>query len=171
MEKHFNWFIINIGLIISGLLTAISGLLIQLEYHIGNHGNIAIDDYVFGISYNGWSGFHKISILMFLLLMIFHISLHWKWYKVVIMKWLIAKNIQGLTLSVVFILVATSGLISWVIDLLKGDVLLRKAFIEIHDKLGIILIIYLILHVVKKLKWFFTTLDKLKKTRRTIYRT
>jgi hypothetical protein len=161
MGKHFYSFIINLGLFISGLLAVFSGLLIQVEYHMGNHGNIAINDHVFGISYYGWSDIHKISIVILSLLVIFHISLHWKWYKVVIKNRFVAKNMQVLTLSVVFILVAITGLIPWFIALLNGDVMLRKAFIETHDKLAIILSVYLILHVIKRLKWFFNTFEKM----------
>jgi hypothetical protein len=160
MEKYFNSFIINLGLLISGLTSVFSGLLIQVEYHMGNHGNIAINDYVFGISYYGWSNIHKISIIILSLLMIFHISLNRKWYKVVIKKRLIAKNIQAMTLSVVFIFVAITGFIPWFIDLMNGEVMLRKAFIEIHDKLAIILSIYLIIHIIKRLKWFLLPFRK-----------
>jgi hypothetical protein len=166
MGKRFISFIINLellisGLLISGLLTVFSGLLIQVEYHIGNHGNIATNDYVFGISYYGWSDIHKISIVIFSLLIFSHIFLHRKWYKVVIKKKHVAKNIQVFTLSIIFILVAITGLIPWFFDLMNGDVMLRKAFIEIHDKLAIILSVYLILHVIKRLKWFFTTFEKM----------
>ena len=122
---------------------------------MGNHGNIAINKQVFGINYYGWSDIHKICIVILSFLMIFHIFLHWKWYNVVIKKKLIAKNIQVLTLSVIFILVAITGLIPWIIDLMIGDSMLRKTFIEIHDKLAIILSVYLILHVIKRLKCFF----------------
>jgi hypothetical protein len=86
--------------------------------------------------------------------------LHWKWYKTVIKKRLVAKNIQVLTLSMLFVLVAITGFIPWFIDLLKGDEILRKAFIEIHDKFAIILSVYLILHVIKRLKWFLLPLRK-----------
>jgi len=160
MKKHLNSFIINLGLLISGLLTVFSGLLIQVEYHMGNHENIVINDQVFGISYYGWSDIHKISIVMLSLLIIYHISQHWKWYKVVIKKKHVAKNIQVLTLSVIFILVAITGLIPWFIHLINGDAMLQKAFIEIHDKIAIILFVFLILHVAKKLNWFMKTLKK-----------
>ncbi len=163
-ESIFYSLFINSGLLILGLLTVFSGLLIQVEYHIGHHGKIALNNHVLGISYNGWSDIHKISIIILSILMIFHISLHWKWYKVVIRKKLVAKNRQVLTLSVVFILVAITGLIPWFIDLMKGDLMLRKTFIEIHDKLAIILSVYLILHVIKRLKWFITTFNKLVST-------
>lgn len=125
-----------------------------------NHGNIAINNYVFGINYHGWSAVHNISIVILSLLMIFHVNRHWKWYKVVITKKLITKNRQLLMLSLLFILVAITGLTPWFIDLLKGDKMLRKIFIEIHDKLAIILSVYLILPIIKKVKWFLLPLKK-----------
>ncbi|HBX52605.1 MAG: hypothetical protein A2W98_14535 [Bacteroidetes bacterium GWF2_33_38] len=161
MGKNINWFIINLGLFILGIATVFSGMLIQVKYHMGNHGNIALNDYVFGINYQGWSAIHKISIVALSLLMIYHVYQHWKWYKVVITKKLIIKNQQVLILSLLFVLVAITGLIPWFIDLLNGDEMLRKGFIEIHDKLAIILSIYLILHIIKRLKWFFTTFQKM----------
>lgn len=136
-------------------------MLIQVKYHIGNHGNIAINDFVFGINYNGWSVVHKISIVVLSLLMIYHIYQHWKWYRVVITKRLFAKNQQVLIFSLLFFLVAITGLTPWFIDLIKSDELQRKTFIEIHDKIAIILTIYLVLHIIKRLKWYITTFAKI----------
>jgi hypothetical protein len=161
MEKNINRFIINLVLSIFGITTVFSGILIQVKYHMGNHGNIAINDYAFGINYHGWSAIHKISIVALSLLMIYHVYHHRKWYKVVITKKLITKNQQVLILSLLFVLVAITGLIPWFIDLLKGDEILRKVFIEIHDKLAIILSVYLILHIIRRLKWFLTTFGKM----------
>jgi hypothetical protein len=147
----------NAGLFIAGLLTVFSGLLIQVEYHMGNRGDIAVNDLVFGLDYNGWSDIHKISIVALSVLMIFHFTRHWKWYRVVIRKRLFAKNRQVLTLSVVFVLVALTGFIPWLADLMTGDEMLRKTFIEIHDKLAILLSVYMVLHVGKRLSaknWF-----------------
>lgn len=159
MEKLFKGFATNLGLLISGFLTVFSGLLIQVEYHMGNHGNIDINKLVLGISYYGWSNIHKLTIVILSLLVIFHIYLHWKWFKGVISKKLLAKNKQVLTLSFIFIVVAITGFIPWIIDLMKGDVMLRKIFIEIHDKLAIILSVYLILHVINRLKWFLKAFE------------
>lgn len=163
MEKNINRFIINLGLVLFGITTIFSGMLIQVKYHMGNHGNIAINDFVTGINYAGWSVIHKISIVALSLLMICHVYLHWKWYKAVITKKLISKNQQVLILSFLFVLVAITGLIPWFISLLKGDEMQRKIFIEIHDKIALILAGYLILHIIKRLRWFFTNFEKMKK--------
>lgn len=166
MKKDINKLVINLGLFISGIATLFSGMLIQIEFHMGNHGNIAINDIVFGLDYLCWSAIHKISIVTLSLLMIYHLCHHWKWYKVVITRRLIKKNQQVLILSLLFVLVAITGVTPWFIDLLQGDELQRKVFIEIHDKLALILSVYLILHVVKRLKWFFTTFAPLLKINR-----
>ena len=160
MGNYINRYIINLGLFIFGLTSMFSGILIQVKYHMGNHGNIAINDYVFGVNYHNWSVIHKISIVVFSLLMIYHVYQHWKWYKIAITKKLISKNQQVLILSLLFVLVAITGLTPWFIDLLNGDEMIRKVFIELHDKLAIILSVYLILHIIKRLKWFFTIFEK-----------
>jgi hypothetical protein len=164
MEKPIHHFTMNLGLLISGITTAFSGLLIQIKYHMGHHGNIAVNDFVLGINYKNWSDFHKISIVILSVLMIYHIYKHWKWYKIVVLKKLLAKNRQVILLSVLFVLVAMTGFIPWFIDLLKGDEMLRKMFIEIHDKLAIILAVYLILHIIKRWNWFLTTFEKISNT-------
>lgn len=171
MRNNINLFIVNIGLLIFGIASAFSGMLIQVKYHMGNHGNITIDDFMFRINYHGWTIIHKVLIVVLSLLMIYHIWQHWKWYKVVFTKRLFAKNQQVLIFSILFVVVAITGLTPWFIDLLKGDEILRKTFIEIHDKLTIIWIIYLILHILKRLKWFFTTFEKIQKKHSTQPRT
>jgi len=155
MKKDVNKFVINLGLLIFGIATVFSGMLIQVKYHMGNHGAIPTNEIVLGIGYHSWSLIHKVSIVALSLLMICHVYFHWKWYKIVITKKLISKNQQVLVLSLLFLIVAVTGLTPWFIDLLNGNEMQRKIFIEIHDKITLILMIYLILHVAKRLKWFF----------------
>ena len=118
---------------------------------------------VFGLEYSNWSSFHKFSIVLLFILVVFHISLHWKWYKTVFAKRLLNKNRQVITLSIIFLLVAITGFIPWIIDLIYVNDLNRKAFIEVHDKIAIILSIYFILHIIKRLKWFVTAIEKMNK--------
>lgn len=165
--NDINRFLVNLGLFIGGFASAFSGILIQVVYHIGNHGNIAINDSVFNINYYGWTVVHKISIVVLSLLMIHHIYQHRRWYKTVIVKKLFKKNQQVLIFSLLFVLVAITGLTPWFIDLLNGDEMQRKVFIEIHDKMALILTIYFILHILKRFKWYFTTFEKIKNKNRS----
>ncbi len=149
---------INLGLIASGLLTIFSGLLIQIQFHIGKNLNSS----VLSFNYSKWVSVHKISIILLSVLMIYHISLHWKWYKTIVTKKLLKKNVQVMTLTFIFLLTAITGFIPWIIYLLKGSEIIRKAFIETHDKLAIILSIYFILHIIKRLKWFTKAFERMR---------
>jgi hypothetical protein len=162
-------FITNLGLLLSGLVTAFSGLLIQINYHMGDHEGIIAEKTVLGINYDGWSGIHKISIIYISFFMVFHIILHWKWYKIIIRKNLITKNRQVIILSILFITAAITGYIPWFISITGGEAATRELFIEIHDKLVLILIVYLILHISKRFKWFITTFDKLRNKAHTLH--
>lgn len=155
--------IVNLGLLISVIFTIFSGLLIQIEYHMGNHTHKLIDKSVIGLDYSDWSSFHKFAIVMLTVFVAIHFSLHWKWYKTVFTKRLLNKNRQVITLSIIFLFVAVTGFVPWIIDLADGNDLNRKAFIEIHDKIAIILSIYFILHIIKRFKWFVSTIEKMNK--------
>jgi hypothetical protein len=175
-------FLINNLLLLSGIVMIVSGLTLQLGYHMGSseqhHGkgheiNTESMNYlqergfdtqkkVWGFNYHSWTTIHKLVIVLFTALMIYHFYFHWKWYKGVIKKHLIGKNIQVMTLTILFILVALSGLIPWFIDLSGNKSVWRFILIEIHDKLTLVLIIYLILHLIKRSRWFKGTYSKLK---------
>ncbi|HBS87559.1 MAG: hypothetical protein A2W91_00165 [Bacteroidetes bacterium GWF2_38_335] len=148
-------FAINLGLLLTGLIMVFSGLIIQFSYHMGNHGEIKFNHPALGFTYYEWSDLHKIMIVMVSSFMIFHIKQHWKWYKIVIRKNLIAKNRQVIILSVLFILVALTGYIPWFVHLSNESEIFRKTVIEIHDKLALILTVYLVLHLIKRIGWFF----------------
>ncbi len=188
-KKTLNKFIINNLLLLSCILTVISGLTLQLGYHAGepggHHGHenevrsqpenyeherpmqyeqergIDTTKTIWGLRYSDWATLHRYTNVFFSLLMIYHIYTHWKWYKEVVVKHLIGKNIQITALSILFLLVALTGFIPWLIDLSGSTGDLRILFIELHDKLALILIIYFILHIIKKTKWYMKAYKKL----------
>jgi len=162
MKNSNKRLLINSGALLTGITTVFSGFLIQFGYHVGEHGTIATNKMILNIDYEGWTDIHKISILLLSVFMIFHIIQHWTWYKTIIKKNLITKNKQVFILTTLFILVAITGYIPWIIDLSGNDQTTRKIFLEIHDKLTIILFIFLILHLTKRLKWFISTLRRIK---------
>jgi ferredoxin len=178
MVKAVNWFIANNLLLISGLVTVISGMVLQIGFHMGGpevhksaHSQSAkyeqvreldTDKLIWGFNYFNWSSLHKYFIVFFSLIMIYHFYAHWKWYKTIISKKLIGRNFQVISLSVIFVLVAVTGIVPWFIDLSGGNSMLRMLFIEIHDKLTLLLIIYMVLHIIKRIKWFSVTYEKIK---------
>lgn len=173
-NKIFYRFLINNLLLFFSIMTTLSGLVLQAGFHMGglhgSHGEIhdipsrsanyeqirEIDPYkiVWGFNYSDWSSIHKFSIVFFSLFMIYHFYIHWKWYTTVVSGRLIIRNLQVMTLSVLFLLVAITGFSSWLIDLSGNKSILRLVLIEVHDKLTLILIIYFVLHIVKRNKWY-----------------
>jgi hypothetical protein len=171
--KTLTAFVINNVLLLTGLIMIVSGLTLQLGFHVGGgrqyEGNRhainqqqsyeqarEIDELknVCGFTYHEWSTIHKVAIVLFSLFMIYHFYTHWRWYKTVIAKQLIRKNLQVIILTVLFILVALTGLIPWLIDLSGAKSTLRFVLIEMHDKLTLALIIFLVLHFIKRSKWY-----------------
>jgi hypothetical protein len=159
-------FIVNIGLLISGLAMSHSGFVIQLKYHMGHNSGVESDNSVFEIGYNNWTNIHKTSVIIISILMTYHFLMHWKWYKTVINKKLASGNKLQMILSIVFILAAITGYIPWIIHLSGGSDISRKFLIEVHDKITLLLFVLLTIHTTNRLKWFVTTLDKLKNEHR-----
>lgn len=177
-EKSVRIFLINNLLLLSGVITIISGLVLQLGFHIhaarqhqdagfrgAGYGQIREFDQiqsVWGINYSGWSAIHKISVVCFVMLMIYHIYKHLKWYRGIISRNLWGKNVQLMILSGIFLFTSLTGIIPWMIDLLGNTNVYRFVFVEIHDKLALLLVVFLILHVIKRRNWFETAYSKIK---------
>ncbi len=176
-----NNFLVNNLLLLCGLVTIFSGMVLQIGFHMGHDrtqaGSYGIQQQsiqyeqmrqidtnkiVCGFNYTSWSDIHKVVIVCFSMMLIYHTYIHWKWYKGVITKNLINKNSQVIILTTLFLLVAATGFIPWFIDLSGGTSDSRMLFIEIHDKLTFVLIVFLVLHFVKRAKWYTSTYLKLK---------
>jgi len=186
VEKHrqhiLNSFIVNNLLLLISLAMIVSGLVMQLGFHVGEQGQHQGNEQVvqsrtlsyeqmrgidplgtvWGISYTNWSIIHKYAIVAFSILIIYHTYAHWSWYKRVISKQLFGKNRLVITLSLLFLLVAVTGFIPWIIDLLGSKSILRLILIELHDKLALVLVVCLILHLIKRNRWFVATYAKLR---------
>jgi len=148
---------VNFGLLFSGLVLVFSGLLIQIYYHIRDL-DCAIA--ILEVNHKGWSLVHKISSIIFSIFILYHIIVVQKWYKVMIKKKLYSKHIQVITFSVICVIVSLTGFIPWGINLIKDGSNIRIVFIEIHDKIALLFLVYLLLHVFQRLKWFITCFDK-----------
>ncbi|MFA6873199.1 MAG: DUF4405 domain-containing protein, partial [Bacteroidaceae bacterium] len=146
-------FLINHFLLFTGCVMIVSGLTLQLGFHVGGPEGHQLNRQV----EEHWSDIHKFAAVLFSLLMVYHIYTHRKWYKVVISKQLFGKNKQVIILSVLFLLVAISGFLPWFIHLSGGINVLRFILIEIHDKIALLLILFLALHLMKRYKWFTAT--------------
>lgn len=167
MNKLKLTFVINLGLLVFGLVMSFSGFVVQFGFHMGHNSAIITDNSALGLGYNNWTNIHKISIIIISFLATCHFILHWKWYKMILIKKLAGKNKQQIILSIVFILVAVTGYIPWILDLSAGSEILRKSLIEIHDKLALLLFVLLAIHMTNRLKWYITSFNRLNKKHST----
>ena len=104
----------------------------------------------------GWEAAHQIWALLFLTLMVVHIYLHWNWFKTVIGKFRL-RNSKLLALTVVvFTLMVISGF-SMFFHLVPREFEMG----EIHFRLGIVLMILILIHIVQRFKWIISITRKM----------
>lgn len=145
-------FLINSISLLSGLLTTISGFVLQLCYHL--RASLS----VWGLERGQWSELHRWAGAVFVLSAMCHVWIHRRWYGAVLGRrllkpgsQLLRRNSQLLTLSLLMGVSSALGLLGWLFEgAISGAPKARFAMIEIHDKLAIILTIYLILHFYKR---------------------
>jgi ferredoxin len=147
-EKLTRGFFVNLGLLFFALAVSISGFVIQIRYHMAHNME---NEAVIGPAYYNWTFIHKVSIIFFSVLVIYHFFRHRKWYKMIIVKKLVSGNKLQIVLTIVFILAAVTGYIPWIINLTGGSDAARKLIIEIHDKITILLFVCLIMHLSRRL--------------------
>jgi hypothetical protein len=151
----------NLGLLLVGAAMAFTGLLIQFKYHMGHHGKSDANAVVLGLDHPGWSNAHRIAIVAVSVLAILHIALHWTWYGTVLRKRLFSKNLLSVTLTIVFGLAAITGYVPWLAGLAGASATIRRGFVEVHDKLALVLFACLLVHVAKRATWFVHAFKKL----------
>lgn len=139
-----------------------SGLLMQAVYHMGrNPENISC----MGLDKTAWSATHKITSMVCLILVVYHLYLNWQWLKKAISnkRSKNGKRIKkySLWLSFIFVLATFTSLLSWLIIEDKNE---ARHIIEIHDKLGIVLFVMLIIHFIRHYRWFKNLFIKENKT-------
>lgn len=96
--------------------------------------------------------FHIYSGLFWILLMIFHIVHNWSWFRKITTVKHILNNKLTTLITVVFILLAVSGILLWIG--IKPDKLFSVK--EIHDVSGKLLFALIIIHVIQRFKWYIT---------------
>jgi len=64
------------------------------------------------------------------------------------------KNKLVILLSAIFISTCLTGFIPWLLPSGEDTEITRRGLLEIHDKMGIVLIVLLVLHVSKRFNWF-----------------
>lgn len=122
------------------------------------HGGYAYVLETFGIDGYQWLWIHRISALAIIPIILVHLILHLHWLKMLVKLRFYGKNSgMNLTLLVVFLLSAITALLAWFVF---KDSPVAEILREVHNKLGLLLIFFFILHLSNYFKWFITMTGK-----------
>jgi len=102
-------------------------------------------------------GIHEISGIIWLVLMFLHTIQHWNWYKKLFsLKHIMQNKLLTGTLALFVLLVLTSiGM--WTEIIPRGLIDLK----EIHGLIGQVLVGFILIHIIQRLKWYVTVTKKL----------
>lgn len=102
-------------------------------------------------------GNHEIYGIIWLFLMAFHTWQHWNWYNLLFSRRHIMKN-KLLTATVfLFVLMALSS-IALLTEIIPRDLINMKEF---HETVGQLMVAFIILHIIQRIKWYITNTQKL----------
>lgn len=97
----------NLGLLIAGMISAGTGLLLQIGYHM--HHDVAGSRLVLGLGYGDWSPLHKLSVVAATLFAAVHIGRHRSWYSSLMRNRRFARRKVTAILSILFVVTAVTG--------------------------------------------------------------
>ena len=150
---------INRKLNILNLFISISvfgtGLILFTQFHMGEG---AYREELLGLEKKLWLTVHQVSAIGFLVGFATHLQMHWKYIKIVTKRWRISlpKKIKSRTreqilLFVVTLVVAWAGFYPWIA--MPGatlEVAEYHDWIDVHNRVGIFLVIGMAVHIVRR---------------------
>lgn len=144
-------FLANLLLLISGFLVSISGLIIQIHYHIRHNSNHST---VLSLDRMVWYSVHVWISIIFLFIIVYHIWIHKKWYKNIFNQKKSPNKKPTIVLTILMVITAITGFVPLLIYFFDKNSIPRLVIIEIHDKIAILFLIIIFLHTKKRLKWY-----------------
>ena len=154
-KKWFSHFMVNLILLVLGLVTSFSGLIIQVHYHVTHHSDASM---VLWGDRSRWNSIHTWISIVFLIAVIYHVRAHRKWYQNTFKQQRSSKSKPTLLLTCLTIATTVSGLIPLFMSFFDASSGLRSSMIEIHDKIGILFLVIVFFHTLKRVKWYAAVL-------------
>ncbi len=137
---------LNLGLLGTGTVSAVSGFLIQVRYHMGHRRLVGAADPVWGCSHATWALIHQIASVLLAGIAAWHLYPNRKALAASLVR-AAAWRTQGPFLFTLFSLAVVTSLAAWFAAETGGGRLVERGFVEIHDKLVIPMSVLLVLHV------------------------
>lgn len=152
-------FIISAILLLPMLITLFSGLVLIFAFHQHHHSITEFwgGDRIF------WRTRHIAFSIISSGILIYHLRYIIKKFTQVIRFKKIGKSrnkVSALSFWFFFICGLT-GYIGWIIGAFSEDLFPRIFFVEIHDKLGLLLFVFALIHIIRKLKPTYKVLGKI----------
>jgi hypothetical protein len=139
----------------------VTGLILFNQFHMGDGAH---QKEWLGIEKSIWLLVHKVSAIGFLSGLILHLQMHWKYIKSVTKKWgrNLPKKIKSRTREQTLLLAATmivlwAGFYAWIV--MPNAILENKVYhnwIDVHNGVGIIYLIGLTVHIIRRWRRIFT---------------
>jgi|GEM_PF-1594152 len=146
LSKASRNYILNLISILPFIFLLISGLIV-LRYHSGTE----YEDLSLGINGYLWLKLHRIIALVVVPLIIIHLWLHKHWLKrLVTLKTKGKFGGTNMTLFFIFLFCVITALLAW---LVFEDTKLGEALREVHSKLGLLLIVFFVVHLTNYFRW------------------
>ena len=127
-------FVIDWILIVVCIVSAISGI----GLHIAGHGNSHE-------VWHNWAVFHALGSVLFLVAIIFHVRTHGGWYKGIIKNGIGRKSKVTAVFSIVFLLLSVTGIVLLGVNGANSPLGLW------HYKIGIVMTVIAVGHIIKRL--------------------
>jgi len=159
MTKTLKKITVDIMNFISISLSAFIGLLIQANYHLGHKAD---DFLVYGFDRGFWNNAHIIVTGVFVIGFVYHTILNFQAIKAMFkFRKKPLPKCYGISRILVLVMVisALSGILSFIFNIV-GQYHIRLHFLEIHDKLGILLALIFIIHFIQHFKWMVKAIRK-----------
>lgn len=138
--------LLNLGLLGTGLLSTVSGFLIQFTYHMHHGAAVRATRMVWGLGYPAWAVVHQVSSGLMLILALWHLWLNRK-PLLALLKNAGRGRRQGRALFVLFSLAVVTALVAWTAGTLFDGNLVERALVEVHDKIVIPMAILMVMHI------------------------
>lgn len=143
--------VINSTLLILVLILSISGIVIQIHYHLLKNGSESI---VWILNRTQWNTVHVWTSIGFLGATLYHVWVHRNWYKNALKQIRHPQKRPTLILTLFTLLVVLSGLTPLLMSFFEINSSTRFSITEIHDKISILFLIVAFRHIFKRFKWY-----------------
>ena len=138
-------FVIDWILIVVFIVSVISGFSLHIVGHGNNHE-----------LWHNWAVFHVFGSVLFLYVIIFHVTTHWGWYKGIIKNGIGRKSKVTAVLSIIFLLLSVTGIALLGVNGINSPLGLW------HYKIGIITTAIAVGHIIKRLPALHKSLNTKK---------